>query len=215
MPPSPLPPVRVVVADDHPALRAGVRAALEGSGRILVVAEAAGGAEAVSLCERFEPNVLLLDMEMPDLDGVAVAGRLRAAGSPVRVLAYSAYDDPAYVTAMLQAGAAGYLTKDKPMPFVAEAVEAVARGESRWFVSLRPPTPEDPLPITARELDVLRRMARGGDNAAIAAALGISVNTVRNHVSSVYEKLGVSSWREAVAWAWERGLVGDRGDGAE
>jgi len=150
--------------------------------------------------------VVLLDMEMPGMDGIAVAERLRELALPSRVLAYSAYDDAAYVTAMLQAGAAGYVTKDKPMELVAEAVEAVARGEGRWFVSITPPDSFE-VPISERELEVVRLMARGKDNHEIAAELGISVNTVRNHVSAAYDKLGVSSWRQAVAWAWEHGLV--------
>ena len=200
-------PVRVILADDHPALRAGVRAVLTAGGRIDVVAEAAGGEEALRLVRQFTPDVVLLDVEMPDLDGVEVAERLRAEGSVTRVLAFSAYDDRAYVARMLQAGAAGYITKDKPLALVAEAVEAVARGEGRWFVSVTPPEPPD-VPVSERELEVLRLMAKGSGNQAIADALGLSVNTVRNHVSAVYEKLEVSSWREAVAWAWERGLVG-------
>lgn len=201
-----LPPVRTVLIDDHPALRAGVRGALEQSGRIDVVGEASDGEEGVALCVRLQPNVVLLDMEMPGMDGIAVAERLRELSVPSRVLAYSAYDDAAYVTAMLQAGAAGYVTKDKPMSLVAEAVEAVARGEGRWFVSITPPNPVE-IPISERELDVVRLMARGHDNNEIADELGISPNTVRNHVSAAYEKLGVSSWRQAVAWAWEHGLV--------
>jgi DNA-binding NarL/FixJ family response regulator len=203
---SAVPPVRTVLIDDHPALRAGVRAALEQTGRIDVVAEASDGGRGVEICQRLEPNVVLLDMEMPGMDGIAVAERLRELAVPTRVLAYSAYDDAAYVTAMLQAGAAGYVTKDKPMALVAEAVEAVARGEGRWFVSITPPDPVA-IPISDRELDVVRLMAKGRDNSEIADELGISPNTVRNHVSAAYEKLGVSSWRQAVAWAWERGLV--------
>lgn len=201
-----LPPVRTVLIDDHPALRAGVRSALEHSGRIEVVAEASDGEHGIQVCQRLLPNVVLLDMEMPGMDGVAVAERLRELDLPTRVLAYSAYDDAAYVTAMLQAGAAGYVTKDKPMALVVEAVEAVARGEGRWFVSIVPPDGLE-VPISDRELEVVRLMARGKDNYEIAEALGISPNTVRNHVSSAYDKLGVSSWRQAVAWAWEHGLV--------
>ena len=201
-----VPPVRTILIDDHPALRAGVRAVLEQTGRIEVVAEASDGERGIEICQRLEPNVVLLDMEMPGMDGIAVAERLRELAVPTRVLAYSAYDDAAYVTAMLQAGAAGYVTKDKPMSPVAEAVEAVARGEGRWFVSITPPDPVD-IPISDRELDVVRLMARGHDNNEIADELGISPNTVRNHVSAAYEKLGVSSWRQAVAWAWEHGLV--------
>lgn len=199
--------IRVVLADDHPALRAGVRAVLESGGRITVVAEAGTGEETLRLVRQFDPSVLLLDMEMPGLDGVEVAERLGAESHPTRILAFSAHDDRAYVTRMLQAGAAGYVTKDKPLALVAEAVEAVARGESRWFVS--PGGAEPELPVSARELAVLKLMARGLDNAAIAAELGISPFTVRNHVSSVYDKLDVGSWREAVAWAWSRGLVGN------
>ena len=201
-----IPAVRVVLIDDHPALRSGVRAALERTGRIEVVAEASDGASGVGACQRLEPNVVLLDMEMPEMDGIAVAKELRSLGVPTRVLAYSAYDDPAYVTAMLQAGAAGYVTKDKPMELVAEAVEAVDRGESRWFVSVSPPT-EVQIPISERELEVVQLMARGLDNTEIADLLSISPHTVRNHVSAAYDKLGVSSWRQAVAWAWEHGLV--------
>ena len=202
------PAVRLVIADDHPALRAGVRAALEATGRIDVVGEAASGAEARRLVAQMEPNVILLDVEMLEEDGVAVAQALREAESPTRVLAYSAYDDHAYVAAMLQAGAAGYITKDKPIALVAEAVEAVARGEGRWFVSVVPPEADEP-PLTDRELEVLRHMARGQSNAEIAAELSISPYTVRNHISSIYEKLDVGSWREAIAWAWKRGLVGE------
>jgi len=201
-----VPAIRILLVDDHPALRAGVRAALERSGRIEVVAEAGDGERAIELCRQHEPTVVLLDMEMPGMDGIAVAERLRELALPSRVLAYSAYDDAAYVTAMLQAGAAGYVTKDKPMELVAEAVEAVARGEGRWFVSITPPDSFE-VPISERELEVVRLMARGKDNHEIAAELGISVNTVRNHVSAAYDKLGVSSWRQAVAWAWEHGLV--------
>ncbi len=203
---SPFSRVRTVLIDDHPALRAGVRVALEQTGKIEVVAEASDGEQGVEACQRLEPNVVLLDMEMPGMDGIAVAERLRELDVPTRVLAYSAYDDAAYVTAMLQAGAAGYVTKDKPMSLVAEAVEAVSRGEGRWFVSITPPNTVE-IPISDRELDVVRLMARGRDNSEIADELGISPNTVRNHVSAAYEKLNVSSWRQAVAWAWEHGLV--------
>lgn len=203
-----LPPaIRVVLIDDHPALRAGVRAALEREGNITVVGEAAGGIEGVEAIRRLEPNVVLLDMEMPDMDGIEVAAQLRASKTPTRILAYSAYDDANYVTAMLQAGAAGYVTKDKPMALVAEAVEAVARGEGRWFVSVRVPE-QAANPLSDRELEVIRLMARGHDNRSIGELLAISHHTVRNHISSAYEKLDVSSWRQAVAWAWQHGLVG-------
>lgn len=204
----PVPPVRVVLVDDHPALRAGLRAMLEATGRIKVVGEASNSREALQLVRQFKPNVLLLDMDLGDDSGVEVAKRLRAQESPTLVLAYSAYDDRAYVVELLQAGAAGYITKDKPLPLVVEAVEAVARGESRWFVSMNQDAAPPGGELTAREMDVLRCMAEGHGNTAIAESLELSPNTVRNHVSSIYSKLDVHSSREAVAWAWQRGLVG-------
>lgn len=202
-------PIRVVLADDHPAMRAGLRALLEASGVVEVVGEAATGLEAVRVVQAMRPDVLVLDMELPELSGVEVAERLAADGCETRILAFSAHDDPAYVSRLLQVGAAGYITKDKPPTMVVEAVQAVARGEGRWFVTMTPPDVAPPGgDLTAREVQVLREMARGGANEQIATALHISGNTVRNHVSNIYQKLGVHSWREAVAWAWERGLVG-------
>lgn len=170
-----------------------------------MVGEANGGHEALHMVQMYEPNVLVLDMDMPDLSGVDVAQTLAATEHPTRVLAFSAYDDYSYVTRLMQAGAAGYITKDKPIPLLVEAVEAVARGEGRWFVSIRPPTAETPL--TDRETEVVRLMANGHSNEDIADALAISPITVRNYTSTIYAKLGVKSWREAVAWAWQTGIA--------
>ena len=203
------PRIRVVLADDHPAMRAGLRALLEATGRVEVVAEASAGGEAIEAVQARQPDVLVLDMELPDLSGVEVAERLAGLGSATRILAFSAHDDPAYVSRLLQLGAAGYITKDKAPAMVVEAVQAVARGEGRWFVTMARPDATPPGgELSTRETEVLRAMARGGSNDQIAGALHISANTVRNHISSIYQKLGVHSWREAVAWAWERGLVG-------
>ena len=200
-----MPTVRVVICDDHAVLRTGIRLILDRDDGIDVVGEAASGAEALRLVRAAEPHVLLLDMELPDTTGVEVARQLAAEQSATRVLALSAYDDRAYVSNLLQSGAAGYITKDKDPSLVVEAVKAVARGEGRWFVSMSPSGLADS-PLTGREEEVLRHMASGLSNTDIAEALSISVNTVRNHVSSIYSKLGVRSWREAVAWAWEHGL---------
>ena len=203
------PRIRVVLADDHPAMRAGLRALLEATGRVEVVAEASAGGEAIEAVQARQPDVLVLDMELPDLSGVEVAERLAGLGSATRILAFSAHDDPAYVSRLLQLGAAGYIPKDKAPAMVVEAVQAVARGEGRWFVTMARPDATPPGgELSTRETEVLRAMARGGSNDQIAGALHISANTVRNHISSIYQKLGVHSWREAVAWAWERGLVG-------
>ena len=199
-------PVRVVVADDHPAFRAGIRAALERGDQVQVVAEAADGTEALAAVERERPDVLLLDVNMPGAGGLEVARALAGRADAPRVLVLSAFNDSATVLGLLDAGAAGYITKDQHPTAVREAVLAVHRGEGRWFVPI-PRRPETLSPLTGREHEVLVAMARGLDNPGIAARLRIAENTVRNHLAAVYAKLGVTSAREAIAWAWENGLV--------
>ncbi len=201
-----MPSVSVVVADDHPVFRSGIREALEKGGQIEVVGEAADGGEALKLVRRLRPDVLLLDMNMPEVSGPEVAEALREDPEAPRILAVSAYNDSAYIHGLLDAGAAGYITKDQHPTAVREAVLAVHRGEGRWFVPI-PKKPEMLSPLTGREHEVLVLMARGVDNAAIGERLRIAENTVRNHLAAVYSKLGVSSAREAVAWAWENGIV--------
>lgn len=200
--------IRIVLADDHPVMRSGIRTLLEAEADLTVVGEAANGLEALRLVESLKPDVLLLDMEMPGLSGVEVARRIRDQAIPVYVLALSAYDDRSYVAGLLESGASGYITKEKSPQMIVEAVRAIARGEGRWFI--QPVRPQrDTLPVTDREQAVLRLMARGMTNQEIAAQLYISENTVRNHVASIYNRLGVKSWREAVAWAWQSGLMGE------
>lgn len=204
--PAPARPYRVVIADDHPIMRGGLRTMLEADPALDVVGEAANGDEALRLVRALAPDVLLLDMEMPGLTGVEVARAVQAEALPVRVLALSAYDDAAYVSGLMRSGAAGYITKDKSPAMIVEAVQAVGRGEGRWFV-LPPRTDPDASPLSDREQEVLRLMARGLSNEGIGAALFISENTVRNHISNVYGKLDVKSWREAIAWAWQNGVM--------
>ena len=199
-------PVTVVVADDHPVFRSGIRDALEKGGQIEVVGEASDGAEALKMVRRLRPDVLLLDMNMPETSGPEVAAALGDDADAPRILALSAYNDSAYIHGLLDAGAAGYITKDQHPTAVREAVLAVHRGEGRWFVPI-PRKPEVLSPLTGREHEVLVLMARGLDNGAIGERLRIAENTVRNHLAAVYSKLDVSSAREAVAWAWENGLA--------
>ena len=199
-------PVTLVVADDHPVFRAGIRDALEKGGKVEVVGEASDGSEALALVRRQRPDVLLLDMNMPEVSGPEVAEALRDDPEAPRILALSAYNDSAYIHGLLDAGAAGYITKDQHPTAIREAVLAVHRGEGRWFVPI-PKRPEMLSPLTGREHEVLVLMARGLDNGDIAERLRIAENTVRNHLAAVYSKLGVGSAREAVAWAWENGLV--------
>ena len=199
-------PVTVVVADDPPVFRAGIRDALEKGGQVEVVGEAADGAEALKVVRRLRPDVLLLDMNMPEVTGPEVAAALGEDPEAPRILALSAYNDSATIHGLLEAGAAGYITKDQHPAAVREAVLAVHRGEGRWFVPI-PRKPEMLSPLTGREHEVLVLMARGLDNASIGERLRIAENTVRNHLAAVYSKLGVGSAREAVAWAWENGIV--------
>lgn len=197
--------IRVVVADDHPMMRTGIRTMLEAEEDIHVIAEAANGLEAFRLVTSLGPDVLLLDMEMPGLSGVEVARKIKAENLPVQILALSAYDDESYVNGLLETGAAGYITKEKPPSMIIEAVRAVSRGEGRWFVS--PIHKSGDFPVSEREQDVLKLMAQGYSNQQISEFLFISENTVRNHVANIYSKLGVNTWREAVAWAWQEGLM--------
>src|SRR5947207_4195665 len=125
--------IRVVLVDDHPVVRAGIRHLLEQAPDLTVAGEASDGVEALHLAAELAPDVLLLDMELPGLSGVEVARRLQAAGSPVRVLALSAHDDPQYIFGLLTSGAAGYLTKDEAPQTIVEAVRGVARGEKGWL----------------------------------------------------------------------------------
>lgn len=199
-------PITLVIADDHPAFRSGIRAILENAGTVEIVGEAGSGGEAIRLVTQHKPTVLLLDIELPDISGLEVAREIQHLELSTRILALSSYDDTAYVRGLMQAGAAGYITKEKATAMIVEAVDAVARGEGRWFVSLeREPSLIERL--TAREKDVLKLLAEGHSNPEIAENLFLAENTVRKHASAVYEKLGVSSAREAIAWAWQNGVV--------
>ncbi len=201
--------VRVVIADDHPVVRRGIRNILEGEEGIEVVGEAATGEEALRLVQSEEPDVLLLDVEMPDVSGVEVARELQRRGDRVHVLALSSYDDQEYVIGLLESGANGYLTKEKAPFLIAEAVRAVARGEVRWFV--RPERADSVAQeLTEREKEVLRLLAEGRSNQEIAGELSRLEHTVRSHMTRLYQKLGVKSAREAIAWAWQRGLMSRR-----
>ena len=201
------PTVRVLIADDHPLWRKGVRALLEVEPDMEVVAEAADGAEVLRLLRSVAVDVALIDVEMPGVTGVEVAQAVQRDRLAVRVLVLSAYDDAEYVGGLLRAGASGYLTKERAPELVVEAVRAVARGEGRWFV--RPAAGDDVLATAAlseREREVLGLLARGLSNKAIGEALFIAENTVRNHLSNLYDKTGAGSVRELVVWAWRNGV---------
>jgi len=206
--------IRVVLTDDHPVVRSGIRQLLENTSDIVVVGEASDGVEALRLVNELAPDVLLLDMEIPGETGVQVARQLQAAASPVRILALSAYDDEQYIVGSLASGAAGYLTKEEALETIAEAVRGVAHGEEGWLSRraaaqvaawTRKGLSHDN-GLTERELEVVRLAARGWTNDHIAEALSISERTVRFHLTNVYTKLGVSTRGAAIAWAVREGL---------
>ncbi|WP_033440396.1 response regulator [Saccharothrix sp. NRRL B-16314] len=203
--------IRVVIVDDHPVVRDGLRGMLAGAGDVEVVGEAADGAEAVAVVRAVAPDVVLMDLRMPGVDGVTAIERLR--GFPTRVLVLTTYDTDSDVLPAIKAGATGYLLKDTPRDELFRAVRSAARGEAvlspsvatRLVGQVRTPAAE---PLSDREVEVLGLIARGCTNREAAAKLFISEATVKTHLVHVYTKLGVKDRAAAVAVAYERGLLG-------
>jgi len=204
--------IRVLLADDHPVVRSGIKAELDGAEGIEVVGEASSGEEALRLVEELRPDILVLDVVMPGMDGVEATRLLQERHPELRILALSAYEDNEYVFGLLSAGAVGYVLKEEALDTIVEAICAASRGET-WLSKrvqekvVRRATGEEEVPLTGRELEVLRLMARGWSNREIARELFISEGTVKNHVTNIYARLGVHSRAEAVAWAWQQGLA--------
>lgn len=202
--------IRVVLADDHPALRVGLRVLLDRAPDIAVVGEAEEGDAALALIADLRPDVAVLDCQLPEVNGVAVAAALRRRELPTRVLALSAYDDDRYLAGMAEAGAVGYLLKSEAPGQIVEAVQAAARGERLWTAEQqaraqlwREEVARLRESLTGRECEVLRLVAEGLSNKEIAAALSITVRTADFHVSNILRKLGVVSRVEAAVWAKE------------
>ncbi|WP_029212938.1 MULTISPECIES: response regulator [Arsenicicoccus] len=204
--------VRVLVVDDHPVVRAGLRALLAVDARVDVVGEAASGEEALVVARARRPDVVLMDLQLgAGLDGVAATRALRADPDGPRVLILTTYDTDADIVRAVEAGAAGYLLKDTPPATLVAAVERAARGET----VLAPRAAEvlvghmrDPRPaLSDREAQVLARVAAGHSNREIARELLISEATVKTHLVHVFDKLGVDSRTAAVAVAREQGLL--------
>lgn len=209
----------VVIVDDHPIVRAGMRAILSSEADINVVGEGANGADALRLVDELQPDVLALDVQLPDLNGLEVTRRLHAQGGKTAILILTVHTGNETVFGLLEAGAVGYVLKDEALETLVSAVRAAARGES-WFspavasqvvrraVSNPKVESSEVLSIlTPREVDTLRLLARGLDNTAIARALVVTKRTVQNHISNIYGKLGVSSRTEAMLYAIRHGLT--------
>ena len=212
-------PIRVILADDHAVVRKGIREFLEESGDIRVVAEASDGVEAVALVAEHQPDVAVLDVQMPGVTGIEATRLIKAENPAVRVLVLTAYDDDPYIFALLQAGASGYILKTADSRELVRAVRAVFRGESaldpavaqrvvQQLTTGRPLGAQATVEaLTEREVEVLRLAAKGLTNKAIGQTLSISARTVQGHLANIYGKLGVSSRTEAVTEALKKGWI--------
>ncbi|HVS44369.1 MAG TPA: response regulator transcription factor [Candidatus Dormibacteraeota bacterium] len=201
--------IRVLVADDHPVVRHGLCTMLEIEDDMVVVGRAADGEEAVIQARETKPDIILLDVQMPNVDGIEALRRIRADNPEARVIVLTTYRNEDYIFPSLEAGARGYLLKDASRTELAAAVRAVHRGESLLDPQVQETIDNAPRhdPLTARELEVLRLMADQKSNAQIAELLFVSENTVKTHVSNILAKLGCSDRAGAVLTAWKRHLI--------
>jgi DNA-binding NarL/FixJ family response regulator len=215
--PSPGARIRVAVVDDHPVVREGLVLILQTQPDFEIVGEGESGPDALDLVDRLAPDVLMLDLELPGLDGAAVLRRLRERGATTRVIAFTVFDTDDRIIGAVEAGAAGYLLKGAPSAELFEAIRIVHAGGSllqplvastvmRHVAQQGRPTTQG-VSLTERERDVIQRLARGMSNKEIAAALGVSERTVKFHVASLFTKLGASNRTEAVTRAVHAGLV--------
>ncbi|MFC9641294.1 response regulator [Streptomyces mirabilis] len=218
--------IRVLLVDDQPMIRTGFRLILEAEPDIVVVGEASDGVAAVESAEALTPDVVLMDIRMPHMDGVEATRRIVGAGSPSRIVILTTFDLDAHVVDALRAGASGFLVKDGPVDSLVGAIRTVAGGEAvlsprvthrlldRFAHLAAPATSAVPTKLdalTGRELDVLRALTRGLSNAEIALELGVGETTVKTHVAHILEKYQLRDRVQAVILAYDCGLVVPRG----
>ena len=207
---------KLLVVDDHEIIRVGLRMMLEGTD-IEVAHEATSAAEAIEIVEKSPPDIVLLDIRMTGGDGLNTLGRLKLDHPDLPILLFSAYDNPTYIARAVALGAAGYILKSAPRERLLGAIDTAAQGESAWTrEELRrvtgalatPRLSQDiEVPLTQRESEVLRQMAQGLTNKEIAKMLGISYETVKEHVQHILRKIGVSDRTQAAVWAVRKNLV--------
>jgi DNA-binding NarL/FixJ family response regulator len=204
--------IRVLIADDHPIVRAGLLDVLSSRPDFEVVGEATTGTEAVALASRLHPDVVLMDLRMPEMDGVTAIAKIKAEHPDVNILVVTTYDSDADILPAIEKGATGYLLKDTPRKELFEAIHAAAEGKlllapnvaARLMERMRGPAEEA---LSSRELDVLKLVAKGASNKEIASQLYISEATVKSHLIHIYGKLNVADRTAAVTLALERGIL--------
>ena len=205
--------IRLLLADDHPVVRAGLAGMLAAEEDLEIVGEAADGAEACELAQRLRPDVVLMDLRMPGVDGATATARISSELPQVRVLVLTTYDSDSDIVRAVEAGASGYLLKDTPRRELADAIRAAARGETvlapvaAATLLTRMRAPEPSVTLTARETQVLALVGKGRTNADIGRELFIGEATVKTHLIRVFNKLGVDDRTAAVTAAMRRGLL--------
>lgn len=205
-------PIRVLLVDDHPVVRAGIEGILSSQSDIEVVGEASDGIEAICLNQTLQPDVILMDLQMPKMDGITAIKAITEQTNPPHILVLTTYDTDADIVRAIQAGATGYLLKDTPREDFFAAVRQVAQGKSvltpvvasRLMAHMRGPAEEQ---LSGREIEVLTLVAQGHSNKDIAKQLHISTATVKTHLIHIYGKLGVSDRTAAVTTALEKGIL--------
>ncbi len=208
--------IRVLIADDHQVIRTGLATLLAGT-EIEIVAEAATGKDALKQAEKVKPDVILLDIRMPDGDGLSTLEKLRQKTPESRVVMLSTYDNPTYIARAVALGASDYVLKGSSRDDLVNTITAAARGESpsragelrrvAGAMKVRQVVDDDEVPLTQRETQVLRHVALGLSNREIGRSLEISVETVKEHVQNILRKIAVSDRTQAAVWAVRKGLV--------